>query len=115
MSTPGNAREPTKSSNSIVIEHMRIETRKPFFEVKAALEALVPPLRLEFLTSLQQGDVDDAARSLEDLADLSIFLVRDHGQLLRVAGQTRNALQYEIGNPLTASRWRTGCAVKAAA
>ena len=96
-------RQSTRCSQSIAIEHVRIETHNPFAEVKAALEALVPPLRTEFLTSLERGAVDDAARRLEDLADLSIFLVRDHGQLLRVAGQTRNALQYEIGNPLTAS------------
>ena len=100
MSTQG---QPTRSTQSITIEHVRIETHKPFLDVRAALEALVPPLRAEFLTSLERGDVDDGARRLEDLADLSIFLVRDHGQLLRVAGQTRNALQYEIGNPLTAS------------
>jgi Domain of unknown function DUF302 len=64
---------------------------------------LVPPLRTEFLTSLRQRDVDDANAELQRLADLSIFLVRDHGEILRIAGQSRNALQYEIGNPLTAS------------
>jgi uncharacterized protein (DUF302 family) len=30
--------------------------------------------------------------------------VRDHGALLQIAGNKRNALQYEIGNPLTASK-----------
>ena len=33
-----------------------------------------------------------------------IFLKRDHGALLEIAGQPRKALQYEIGNPLTATR-----------
>jgi hypothetical protein len=28
----------------------------------------------------------------------------DHGRLLRIAGLAREALQYEIGNPLTATR-----------
>jgi uncharacterized protein (DUF302 family) len=32
-----------------------------------------------------------------------IFLVRDHGAILRIAGKTPNALQYDIGNPITAS------------
>jgi uncharacterized protein (DUF302 family) len=85
------------------VDHVRIETNKPFPAVKAALETLVPPLRTEFLTSLRQRDVDDANAELQRLADLSIFLVRDHGEILRIAGQSRNALQYEIGNPLTAS------------
>ena len=35
---------------------------------------------------------------------LSIFLVRNHGALLKIAGEERKALQYEIGNPLTASQ-----------
>jgi hypothetical protein len=30
--------------------------------------------------------------------------VRDRGSLLRIVGRKRNALQYEIGNPLTASK-----------
>ena len=29
---------------------------------------------------------------------------RDHGALLQIAGSRRNALQYDIGNPLTASK-----------
>ena len=35
---------------------------------------------------------------------MSIFGVRDHGALLQIVGSRRNALQYEIGNPLTASK-----------
>ena len=35
---------------------------------------------------------------------LSIFEQRDHGALLQTFGGGRNALQYEIGNPLTASK-----------
>jgi uncharacterized protein (DUF302 family) len=37
-------------------------------------------------------------------AKLSIFGERDHGVLLQIAGGTRNAIQYDIGNPLTASK-----------
>ena len=32
-----------------------------------------------------------------------IFQVRDHGTLLAIAGKARNALQYEIGNPVMAT------------
>jgi hypothetical protein len=35
--------------------------------------------------------------------ELSIFQVRDHGALLAIAGKAHNALQYDIGNPVTAS------------
>jgi uncharacterized protein (DUF302 family) len=96
--------QPVTVSQTIAVEHIRIETKKPFLEVKAALEALLPPLNSNFQTRLQQGDTAGAASELEGLPELSMFLTRDHGGLLRIAGQVRSALQYEIGNPLTASR-----------
>ena len=40
---------------------------------------------------------------------MSIFLDRDHGALLKIYGQRRNAIQYEIGNPLTASKMTRHC------
>ena len=43
-------------------------------------------------------------RKLERGPELSIFNSRDHGGLLQIAGQPRKAVQYDIGNPLTASR-----------
>ena len=95
--------EPSRTSRAVSVEHVRIETTKAFADVKAALEALLPPLNTAFRTSLQRGSAAQARTELEALAELSIFLTRDHGQLLRVAGQARNAVQYEIGNPLTAS------------
>ncbi|MDR3461760.1 MAG: DUF302 domain-containing protein [Beijerinckiaceae bacterium] len=33
-----------------------------------------------------------------------IFLKRDHGAILRAAGKRRKMSQYEIGNPLTATK-----------
>jgi uncharacterized protein (DUF302 family) len=45
------------------------------------------------------------ARDYEDNGpSLSIFGERDHGALLQLAGRRRNAVQYDIGNPLTASK-----------
>lgn len=46
---------------------------------------------------------DRLKQRLEAAPELSIFLTRDHGALLRLYGRARNAVQYEIGNPLTAS------------
>ncbi|MFZ2068492.1 MAG: DUF302 domain-containing protein, partial [Xanthobacteraceae bacterium] len=44
------------------------------------------------------------ATELERGAPLFIFLKRDHGALRQVVGRPRKALQYEIGNPHTASK-----------
>jgi uncharacterized protein (DUF302 family) len=45
----------------------------------------------------------NARRDLERLPALSILGSRDHGALLRITGQSWQALQYDIGNPLTAT------------
>ena len=43
------------------------------------------------------------AQALDHGAPLFIFLKRDHGALLEAEGGARNAVQYDIGNPITAS------------
>jgi uncharacterized protein (DUF302 family) len=53
---------------------------------------------------LQRGETELTRSELERLPALSIFGSRDHGALLRIAGQSRKAVQYEIGNPFTATR-----------
>jgi Domain of unknown function DUF302 len=88
--------EASTTRTTVAVEHVRIETSKSFLAVRTALEELLPRLNPELLASLRRGEVTE-------LPDLSIFLIRDHGELLRTTGQPRNALQYEIGNPLTAS------------
>jgi uncharacterized protein (DUF302 family) len=44
-----------------------------------------------------------ANEALQRGPELAIFSARDHGRLLRTAGLSRKAVQYEIGNPLTAT------------
>jgi uncharacterized protein (DUF302 family) len=63
----------------------------------------VPQLDPTLVKVLADGDVERANREKEQGPALSIFQVRDHGALLAIAGKARNALQYEIGNPITAS------------
>jgi len=41
---------------------------------------------------------------LEACPPLTIFGQRDHGALLAIAGLTRRSIQFDIGNPLTASQ-----------
>ena len=91
------------TKQTIVVEHIRIESAKSFADVRAALEGNVPQLDPSLLKALADGDVERADREKEQGSELSIFQVRDHGALLKIAGKARNALQYDIGNPVTAS------------
>ena len=88
---------------TIVVEHIRIESAKPFADVRAALERSVPDLDPGLVKALADGDVTRANHEKEQGPELSIFQVRDHGALLKIAGKASNALQYDIGNPVTAS------------
>jgi uncharacterized protein (DUF302 family) len=96
--------KPSTVRLQIQVEHVRIEVAKPFEAVKSALEALVPPPDPAIPEALRQGDIVRANEALQRGPELAIFSARDHGRLLRTAGLTRKAVQYEIGNPLTASR-----------
>ena len=89
--------------HTIEVEHIRIESAKSFADVRAALERNVPQLDSTLLKVLADGDVERANRAKAQGPELFIFQIRDHGALLAIAGKARNALQYEIGNPLTAT------------
>jgi uncharacterized protein (DUF302 family) len=94
----------SRTEYEVAVRHVRTTVARPFEQVKAALEQAVPPLNDGFLAHLRNGQVEQAAADLNSLAPLSIFGSRDHGGLLAIAGQQRRAIQYDIGNPLTASR-----------
>jgi uncharacterized protein (DUF302 family) len=91
------------SVRKITIEHVTIRSSNTFAAVRASLEGRVPRLDEGFLTLLRFGLIDRARQELEAAATLSIFASRDHGALLAIAGLGRQAIQYDIGNPLTAS------------
>ena len=95
--------KPTMTKQTIAVEHMRVESAKSFADVRAALERSVPHLDPGLVKALDDGDVERADREKKEGPELSIFQVRDHGTLLKIAGRARNALQYDIGNPVTAS------------
>ena len=94
---------PTITRRTVASEHIRIESSKPFRDVCAALERAVPRLDPEILQLLADGNIERVDHEREHGPELSIFLVRDHGALLQIAGRARNARQYDIGNPITAS------------
>jgi uncharacterized protein (DUF302 family) len=85
------------------VDHITMKTTKKFAEVEAALERNVPQLDPEIAAALANGD-EQRVTELERGVPLFIFLKRDHGALLQVTGRPRKALQYEIGNPHTASK-----------
>ena len=91
------------SVEKITVEHVTIRSGKAFAEVRATLETLVPSLDDGYLTLLRFGLADRALEELKAAATPSIFGSRDHGRLLAIAGLKRQAIQYDIGNPLTAS------------
>lgn len=94
----------TLTSTALAVEHVTIASQLSFAQVRRNLEENLPSLDGRIVDDLAAGNAV-AARSYDDAGpELSIFLARDHGALLAIAGQQRSAIQYEIGNPLTASR-----------
>src|SRR4029077_15174165 len=79
-------------------------SRSRFAVVRRKLESTVPKLDTSIAEALRRGDQKRAEDYEESRPKLSIFGERDHGALLQIAGSRRNALQYDIGNPLTASK-----------
>ena len=103
QSAGGLQEKPIVTKQTVVVEHIHIESAKSFADVRAALESSVPHLDPSLVKALADGDVERADREKEEGPELSIFQVRDHGAMLEIAGGAHNALQYDIGNPVTAS------------
>jgi hypothetical protein len=89
---------------TVSIEHVTIGSSQAFDHVRRKLEGLLPRIDDGIFTLLRCGEAERALREPEAAAPLLIFGFRDHGALLAVAGLERRAGQYDIGNPLTASR-----------
>jgi uncharacterized protein (DUF302 family) len=95
-----------KQMGKLTIEHVHVETEKPFAEVAAALEARMgkfDPAAYEQLRD--KADTEAVRARLEGMAGPSgfmLFATHNHGALLRLAGQGRKAVQYVVGNPLFA-------------
>jgi uncharacterized protein (DUF302 family) len=93
----------TVTRQVLQVEHAKIDSPKTFAEVEAALEGALPQLDPAIVAALTDGD-EQRAKELERGSELFIFLKRDHGALLQITGRPRKAMQYDIGNPLTATR-----------
>lgn len=91
------------SRRAIEVTHVVIESQKAAVDVRTSLETLIPPIDEEIPLLLSDRVTDRLKQRLEAAPELSIFLKRDHGAVLGLYGKARDAVQYEIGNPLTAS------------
>src|SRR6516162_6602689 len=94
----------TYTSQTISVEHVKISSERSFAEVRRRLEDTLPKVDVSIADALRSGDQKRATEFDENGPKLSIFEQRDHGSLLQIFGGRRNALQYEIGNPLTSSK-----------
>ena len=94
----------TVSTRPYTNEHVTIRSANAFAETQTKLHRLVPRIDDGIFTLLRYGETERALRELEAAANLSIFSFRDHGALLAIVGQKRQSIQYDIGNPLTASK-----------
>ena len=92
------------ASRTIAVEHVKISSERSFAEVRRRLEDTLPKLDASIAEALRSGDQSRATEYDQNGPKLSIFEQRDHGSLLEAFGGRRNALQYEIGNPVTASQ-----------
>jgi uncharacterized protein (DUF302 family) len=94
----------TYETKTISVEHVTIHSKNSFDVVKAKLERSIPRIDDGIFTLLRYGESVRALKELEALPPLSIFGFRDHGAALSVASLKRRAMQYDIGNPLTATK-----------
>jgi hypothetical protein len=61
-------------------------------------------LRPEMSEILARGQNEKVTIARRDWPKLWLFVMRNHGQLTAADGLASKAMQYEIGNPLTAER-----------
>ena len=94
------------NESRFMVDHVRLETDKPFEEVAKAFERQLGRFDPDVAKPLiAGGDVEEARAKIEAMAGPSGFMLfgtSDHGALLRLAGQKRKAIQYVVGNPLVA-------------
>jgi len=94
----------SRQKRMLMIEHRILRCTRPFALVHDALIASVPALKPELAEMLARGETEKVETARRNLPKLWIFSVRDHGSLTAADGLKSKAIQYEIGNPLTAER-----------
>ena len=94
------------NDSRFMVDHVRLETNKPFEEVAKAFERQLGTFDSDVRkAATESGNTEAAKAKIEAMAGPSGFMLfgtNDHGALLRLAGQKRKAIQYVVGNPLFA-------------
>lgn len=89
----------------ITVSHQRVKLESTYARFTEAMEMVVQRLDPHWASALP-GDPDGVKQYLTTVAGdtgLMIFGTQDHGRLLSIKGSSRKAMQYLIGNPLTAA------------
>jgi uncharacterized protein (DUF302 family) len=90
----------------VPINHVFVTSEMSFGKVAAAVEAQLGKFDASVYGRLKGGTDPETVRAqLEGMVGPSgfmLFSINDHGALLRLAGLTKNAIQYVLGNPLFA-------------
>lgn len=92
--------------STIKVQHIRIETDKPYADVIAAIETL-PRFDESIRTRLYSGDFQRVTAELTELqakSGLVIFSAATHGEWLGIRSGRRKAIQYVIGNVLISTQ-----------
>jgi len=94
----------TKSSTPVQMAHETIDVDVAYDLFIQNFEAILgrfdPEVTATFAHDPQGAD--EAIRKMEGEQNLMIFSSQDHGALLLLAGQTRKAVRYILGNPRVA-------------
>ncbi|MBB5404453.1 DUF302 domain-containing protein [Paraburkholderia youngii] len=95
------------SARQIALNHVTLETKVDFESFTQHLEALLGRFDPSVLKTLLQTDpaaADARLAQMEGDQGLMIFSMQNHGALFGMAGTSRHAIRYNIGNPRVAFR-----------
>jgi hypothetical protein len=88
----------------VEVVHVTIACGRPFEAVRDALIKDVPALDPQLTKLLTGANTEEIGKRRTAGPKLWLFETRDHGALVAAEGHTKKAIQFEIGNPLTAER-----------
>ncbi len=86
------------------MSHVTIVCGRPFESVRDALVKDIPALDPKLMKLLIGANAAEIEERRATGPKLWLFETRDHGALVAAEGHARKAIQFEIGNPLTAER-----------
>ncbi len=88
----------------VEVVHVTITCGRSFEAVRDALVKNVPALDPQVIELLISKNAVEIQERRAVGPKLWLFEIRDHGALIAAEGHAKKAIQFEIGNPLTAER-----------